>query len=500
MTDTPLAAASPAPAETGHGRWPRHVIVLAATFVLLAVAHATTLVQMAEVWARSETYSYAWAVLPAATFVVWWHRASLRAAPPRASWWGVALAAAAGLLWLAGELVQISVARHAAIALGIGAVTVATLGVGCARRLLPALLLLCFLVPAGQVLLLPLRAITARFVELYASAAHVPMTRDGFTLLLDGYRYVVVDDCAGLPFVLMGAFVGTVFGGLNYTTLWKVLAFGALGAFLGMLGNGGRVIAIVASDQINGTQMPLTGHRVYELISFATLFGGLLVAHARVRAEPPRASPPPAPGGGWPRTLALPLLAAALIAVGPWLTDTGVPLGRTPVPGLPERINGWQATPDEPEWTPRAAAATDTRQRSYRGPDGQPAELFVARALTPRHKISAGSVDLHTMAGSATWMPAVMRRIELCDDSHCVPAVYERLLLQGGKRARHLVWHYTIGDAVTVSPLVVRTARGWARLTGRSTQATLAAVMQDTRTPEAPRLPDAALLQLLRAR
>ena len=500
MTNPASAVVQPTAAIPG--TWVRPVVALLLAVALFGVAQAATLADMVKVWAASETYSYAWAALPAAAFVAWWHRRDMRRETPQASWWGVSLALAAGALWLAGEVVQIGVARHAGFALGLTALVVASLGLACARALLPALVLLAFLVPAGDVLLLPLRLVTVAFVELYALAASVPYARDGFTLILDSYRYVVVDDCAGLPFVLMGAFVGTVFGGLNARTLWKVLAFGALGGLLGALGNGARVVAIVASDQINGTQMTLSGHRVYELIAFAIVFGGLLLTHALVRKEPARLAAPNAPPrAGWAHTLGLPALAALVLSAGPLLTAAEPAAGRTPVADLPERTANWQAIDTVPDWTPRAHAAADSRQRSYRAADGTLASLFVARALAPSDKISAGSVNLqHTTVSLDNWMHAVKRPVQLCDAAGCVPAVYERQLLQGSQRTRHLVWHYTVAGKVTVSPLELRLARGWARLSGRPAPAALVVAMQDTATPDAPRLSDAALLDLLRTR
>lgn len=498
---TPPSTAAVAAAMTIPGTWVRPLGALLAAVALVGGAQAATFTDMVAVWAASETYSYAWAVLPAAGFLVWWHRRDVRGAAPRGSWWGVALALAASLLWLFGEIVQIGVARHAGVAVGLGALVVASLGLTCARRLLPALVLLAFLVPAGDVLLLPLRLATVGFVELYALAAHVPYARDGFTLILDGYRYVVVDDCAGLPFVLMGGFVGTVFGGLNARSVWKVLAFGALGGLLGVLGNGARVVAIVASDQINGTQMTLSGHRVYELIALTIVFGGLLLTHALVRTEPARAAVPDATSSArWARTLGLPALAALVLSAGPWLTAVEPAIGRTPVADLPERLPDWQAVDRVFDWTPRARAAADSRQRGYRTSDGTTAVLFVARALAPSDKISAGSVNLHTSRAADNWMHAVKRRIQLCDAAGCVPAIYERQLLQGSQRARHLVWHYTVAGTVTVSPLDLRLARGWARLVDRPAPPSLAVAMQETDTPDAPRVSDAALLQLLRAR
>lgn len=483
------------------GTWGCPLAALLAAVAVLGLAQAATVAEMVKVWAASETYSYAWAALPAAAFVAWWHRQDVRRTAPRASWWGVGLALAAGLLWLAGEIVQIGAARHAGFALALGALVVTSLGLTCARRLLPALVLLAFLVPAGDALLMPLRRVTVGFVELYALATSVPYVRDGFTLILDSYRYVVIDDCAGLPFVLMGAFIGTVFGGLNARTVCKVLAFGALGGLLGMLGNGARVVAIVASDQINGTQMALSGHRIYELIAFAIVFGGLLATHALVRAEPARATAlDAATPTGWARTLGLPALAVLMLSAGPLLTAAEPATGRAPVADLPARTAGWQAVDRVHDWMPRAHAAADSRQRSYRTADGTIAALFVARALAPSDKISGGGVNLMRASAAANWMHAVKRQIRLCDAAGCVPAIYERLLLQGSQRARHLVWHYTVGGTATVSALELRLARGWARLIGRPAHARLAVTMQETETPNAPRLSDAVLLNLLRTR
>jgi len=96
----------------------------------------------------------------------------------------------------------------------------------------------------------PLRVLTVKAIELFAVVAHLPHSVEGFVIFIGANRYIVVDECSGLAFVTLGAFLGYSFGCLLYRSFFKIFLLAALGAFLGIVSNVVRVNAIVLIDWI----------------------------------------------------------------------------------------------------------------------------------------------------------------------------------------------------------------------------------------------------------
>ncbi len=218
-------------------------------------AHAPTVIEIGGTWASSTTYQYGWAVLPTLGCVLWYSRRRLAATSPAANLIGVAAATLAALLWLAADVLNVSEGRQVALVGSVAAIVMAAVGWQVFRRLLPFLALLAFVIPTGEFLLLPLRRLTVAFIEGFAYVSGLPFAREGFSLYFDGQRYVVVDSCAGLPFVLVGLFLGLTFALLLYRSEGRIIALTLAGGVLGILANAIRVVAIVATDYVHGTQL-----------------------------------------------------------------------------------------------------------------------------------------------------------------------------------------------------------------------------------------------------
>jgi len=221
--------------------------------ILVCVAMWPTVLDMTTVWRTHEAYQYAWLVLPMVVYLLGWQQRStgvaIRAQPDLTGIWVVIVAAAC---WGAASLTNIDVGRHFAFVLALQGVAMSTLGWKSYWKLFPTFGLLFLMVPSGDVLETPLRVLTVKAIELFAVVAHLPHSVEGFVIFIGANRYIVVDECSGLAFVTLGAFLGYSFGCLLYRSFFKIFLLAALGAFLGIVSNVVRVNAIVLIDWIRG--------------------------------------------------------------------------------------------------------------------------------------------------------------------------------------------------------------------------------------------------------
>ena len=144
--------------RVSHGWWPL-LVAIALGFVAMLIAHSATVAETITTWNRSETYKFAWAVLPTLVYLLWHNRQRLAMLTPSPSASGIVAATACGALWIAGDLLNIAEGRQLALVAAICAVVLAAVGWSVFRALLPFLCLLVFLVPTGRFLLAPLKQI-----------------------------------------------------------------------------------------------------------------------------------------------------------------------------------------------------------------------------------------------------------------------------------------------------------------------------------------------------
>lgn len=457
-------------------------------------AHAPTVIEIGGTWASSTTYQYGWAVLPTLGCVLWCSRRRLAATSPAANLIGVAAATLAALLWLAADVLNVSEGRQVALVGSVAAIVMAAVGWQVFRRLLPFLALLAFVIPTGEFLLLPLRRLTVAFIEGFAYVSGLPFAREGFSLYFDGQRYVVVDACAGLPFVLVGLFLGLTFALLLYRSEGRIIALTLAGGVLGILANAIRVVAIVATDYVHGTQLELT----HSYFQWAALAATILLLMALVAVlKPERSAETPQRlrrglGRGRPQVVVYALLAAALPAMAPYVLDDQPPVAEATASALlPANLAGWQRYPHDTDWAPTAHGAASSTLASYSGPLGV-IDVFLATATGRRDKVTGGSINL---TGDGAWIPATNQALKACTDNECFHVRHTKVLLRESKRVRHLYVALALGVDVVPSPAELRLGRAWSQVRGNQLPARLLAV-----SSEAPAgLPPSDVVAVLKA-
>lgn len=468
----------PSTPQAASRRWGPALAAIGLGLSTILLVHIETVSGAVSTWNSATTYKYAWAVLPTMAYVLWHNRHRLALLTPSGSTLGIFAAALCTLAWTASELSNLAAGRQIALVAAIGAVVLAAVGTRAFLTLAPMLSLLVFLVPSGGILLAPLKDITVSFVRLGAALTGLPFSNEGFAIHIGAQRYVVVDDCAGLPYLLTGLFLGLTLALLIYRSWWKIAALTLLGGGAGVLANGVRVIAIVLYDRLTGSELDLSGHSYFEWPALTLGFGLLFVIFSRLRPEPPAAadrSPLQTTARGTLKCSLSVLLAVALIAAGPliWREPPQLVTNTTTTDSLPTTLSNWTKQDAASDWQPRVhSRAVSTSLATYtKGEQG--IAVFVAQASSRRQKVSGGAIDL---AGDARWMPGHQRELSVCIGRRCYAGQHFTLLLRDSDRLRHIYAFYVVGTDTTASLLGFRLRRAWARLTGEAAPARLIAI------------------------
>lgn len=490
-----LTPDSPAPGAQALARWPGPPLAslgvpaaVAAALLSVLSLHAETVGQAVSVWRSSETYSFAWIVLPTLAYLLWNDRVRVAGLRPVGSVTGVMLAALFSALWLAAELVNVAEGRQLAVLAISYAVILAAVGRQVFVALMPFLALLIFLVPTGGFLLIPLKQITVAFIGALGAVPGLPVETEGFAVFVDAQRYVVVDDCAGLPYLLLGLFLGLTLALLVFRTWWKIAALTLLAGLLAILANGLRVIAIVVYDYLTGSELDLAGHAYFGWIANGLGFVVLLAVFSRLTPEyPSRPHSPdrPARAGRPARALGslvcalLPVAAAPVfahaLASGPIHYDEAL---------LPADLAGWQQRERRPDWRPASGSEATADSLALYARGDREITVYQAQARSPRGKVSGGVIDL---AGDERWMRSGHKQDSACVDGRCLKFTHQTLVLKDSERVRHVYSLYAVGSETTVSPLMLRAIRAWAHTRGKPVSARLIAIASDERTGLASR-------------
>jgi exosortase len=438
-----------------------------ATLILLTMGSAA--VEMIEIWRTNEAYQYAWLVLPMLVYVLGWH---LNLAPPpvdlRPDFTGVAVVAVAASLWVAATLMNVDVGRHFALVLALQGVAMSALGWHSYWRLFPALALLFFLIPAGDVLVSALRALTVKALVLFATLAGLPHRVDGFAFFVDTHRYIVIDECAGLAYVTLATFLGYSFGLLLYRTFAKVIALALVGAALGIASNVLRVCAIVLIDWSRGSQMDLAAHGTWQWLGLLAGLGVLFCLLVRLVAEPASVAAAATSRGRATSARAFAPIVAGLtgivVAGGAAALESGVaPIAqRASMTISPPAIPGWGRAEAPPAWSIAPDGLSQSIRILYQR-DGRGVEVVIAETLAPNAKLPE---SLLVPADGGPWREHRTERERGCVGAACFAFRHSTWRPEKQQRSRHVYATYTVGGYATDSRLALRAMQGWQRLGG----------------------------------
>ena len=115
------------------GGWQALAIIVLGALVMF-VLHRATVGETVSIWIRTDSYKFAWAVLPTFAYLLWHRRKSWAEAPLGPSFAAIPLALLCALLWAAGELLNIIEVKQFALIAALVPLCLAVLGPVLLRR------------------------------------------------------------------------------------------------------------------------------------------------------------------------------------------------------------------------------------------------------------------------------------------------------------------------------------------------------------------------------
>jgi exosortase A len=356
------------------------LIVVLLLACVLALYWKTTL-SMVSIWERSETFAHGFVVIPIFCYLLWRQRDALDGLVPKPQWGALLGIAAAGVVWLVGEIVSAaSVSQFAMVAMVPFAVW-AVLGTRIAMALVIPLAFLFFAVPFGEFLVPTLMDRTADFTVAALRASGIPVYREGNFFIIPSGAWSVVEACSGLRYLIASLMVGCLFAYLSYRSTLRRVAFIAASLVVPIIANWLRAYMIVMIGHLSNNRLAVgVDHLIYGWIFFGVVITLLLWIGSRWReddapvpASAGHSNAAPAVGNARP---ARPVWAAALAVLGLMLIwqplrahlDPSGNEGHVHLEQLAGQ-GGWVAVPDAVSgWRPDVSGArAELRQTFARG-------------------------------------------------------------------------------------------------------------------------------------
>jgi exosortase len=468
--------------------------------ILVCMAMWPTVREMIGSWRTHESYEYAWLVLPMVVYLLGWHhRSTSLRVDPQPDLTGVWVVIVAAACWGAAALMNIEVGRQIALILALQGVAMSTLGWKSYWKVFPTLALMFLMVPCGDLLEPALRVLTVKAIELFAVAVQLPHSVEGFVVFIGGNRYIVIDQCSGLPYVTLGIFLGYSFGLLLYRSMSKIVALALFGAVLGILSNVVRVNTIVLIDWLRGSQMDLTAHGTIQWIALFATLGLLFLVLARLKGDAEQAAPGiDTADQSHPMRRFSPVLAGlSMLLIGG--SATALPTNELrPARGAHAgsfalNIAGWDLIKPGAVWSVDEQANTESISLGYRK-HGADIQVLIVEPLSSSTKLSESSL---TPREDGPWRQKQVQHEAACAASRCIELVHSTWQRDKSHQLRHAYYAYSIGRFTTDSKLAFRAVHGWQRLIGVRDQPRLIGFVSDEAAPDVNEL--GAAFEVLRS-
>ena len=262
-------------------------------FSLLMIAtlglYRNTALGMAALWSSAETFAHGFIVPVISLWLLWRKRKTLIALAPSfaPAWSALPFVAAAGLVWLVGDVAAVNAASQFAFVALMVLCVPAVAGWPATRAVLFPLGFLFFAVPFGDFLLPVLMARTADFTVMALRATGIPVYRDGLQFVIPSGTWSVVEACSGVRYLLASLMVGALFAYLNYRTAKRRMLFMLVAIAVPIVANWLRAYMIVMIGHFSGNQLAVgVDHLIYGWVFFGLVIGAMFMIGSRW-SEPP---------------------------------------------------------------------------------------------------------------------------------------------------------------------------------------------------------------------
>lgn len=461
-------------------------LALLAVFVLgTLLLYRDTAAAMVEIWSRSGTFAHCYLVPPISAWLIWRRRADIAARTPRPLPWLLLPIAAAGLLWLLGDLAAVNAVSQFMLVTMLVLLVPVFVGWPATRTVLFPLGFLFFAVPIGELMTPWLMKRTADFTVFALVATGIPVYREGQQFIIPSGTWSVVAACGGVRYLIASLMVGALFAYLNYRSMRRRWLFMGVALIVPIIANWLRAYFIVLIGHYSGNTLAVgVDHLIYGWVFFGVVILLMFMIGARW-SEPdspstltPVASLPAAVGGVACMPWAMPVAAALMLAL-PVLALHALLARESPAaPQLAEptlSVPGWRVVDPVALWAPTYNNPSVQLQRSYLV-DGADASSFVGlhvayyRQQAADRKLVSSNNQI-AFASDTHWAVASVadRRVSLESGATLdVKATQLRRPVVSADATQLLVWQvYWVNASYTTSDSRAKAYGALSRLLGR---------------------------------
>ena len=176
-------------------KWRTSIMMIGVSALVLIAAFWSTFTTMYVTWSNSQTFTHCFFVAPLSAWLIWRERHLLRPLRPNPTYLFLPLLAITGLVWLFAAYIDLMLFKQLAVVSMFLVLVLSLLGWQVTRKIIYPLLLLYFLVPAGDELIPYLIDFTANFTVAAVRLAGVPVYQEGQMLFLPSGTWSVVKQC-----------------------------------------------------------------------------------------------------------------------------------------------------------------------------------------------------------------------------------------------------------------------------------------------------------------
>jgi len=461
----------------GTSAWQFALLSLFIGLGILFYSYLNTVIETVAIWNASSHYRAGWLVLPTIILLLFFSRKDLRPITPTINWHGILCGLIFSVLWVASDLINISVLRQLALLGVIGSLVLTAAGWPLFRLLFPYLALLLLAVPIWEILLPGLKFIAVLFVSTYTKIVGIPLKTDDFALFVGSNRYVIIDYCAGLSYVLVGLLIGASYALLSYRSYFRIALISLAGGCVAILANGIRISSIISFEYFTGIDLD-NHHYLFDLPVVIPCFIALFYFLSKLKAEESDSTIPPQSSKNYLSpfyTFLLVIGAAALFSIGPLYTNSIEFTYKHQNPlTLGEKVGGWSRLEKDINWHPKIQSDSVEEVFGAYSIENTEVLIYVAKPHHSGVKISGQAVNL----GEKGWMNySHLHNETFCESEGCHSYGYSSSTLKGSKRTRHIYFGYIVNGMMTSSTLNFRIHRALENITGKSSSVRYIAVV-----------------------
>lgn len=249
--------------------WRQALPALVFLWVWTLVLYRDTSLGMVHIWARSDTFTHGFLVLPIALWLVWRARHTLALQTPYSSVSPLMLVAVVACFWLLADWVSVNAATQIALVALLVLTVPTVLGWPVARVLIFPLGFLFFAVPMGEFLLPQFMAWTADFTVMALRLSGIPVYREGLQFVIPSGNWSVVEACSGIRYLIASLTVGTLFAYLNFQSRIRRVLFVLASVLVPIVANWIRAYLIVMLGHLSDNKLAAgVDHLVYGWLFF----------------------------------------------------------------------------------------------------------------------------------------------------------------------------------------------------------------------------------------